>query len=134
MPALASTDNVCRKLTADGDLDISAGRSQFLSGIEGFVAGVHARLRLVRGEWFANRQRGMPYRENAYVPTSEAILGEVFDEGKVRSAYAAAIAETPGFGELLLMEIAFNRTTRRLTVTWSARTAFGDTEPTTEEF
>jgi hypothetical protein len=134
MPALASTDPVALLLTADGDLDLTDNRGSFVAGLEGFVAGALARLRLVRGEFFADRRRGMPYRENKYVPTSDAILGEVFDEAKVRAAYAAALAEVPGFGELTSLSIAFNTTTRRLTVTWQARTQFGDTAVTSTEF
>lgn len=132
--AIASTDNVVRRLTADGDLDISAGRSVFLAGLEAFVVGANARLRLVRGEWFADRTRGMPYVENAYVLATDALLGQAFDEAKARLAYATAIRETPGFGELLVMQLAFDRVTRRLTVTWQARTAFGDTPVTVQEF
>lgn len=130
---LASTDPVVRKLTADGDLDLTAGRSQFLSGLDGFVVGANARLKLVRGEWFADRRRGMPYVENAYVDATEAILGQPFDEAKARLAYTAAISETPGFGALLRMELAFLSTTRRLIVTWQARTVFGDTPVTVLE-
>jgi hypothetical protein len=132
--ALASTDAVVRKLTADGDLDISAGRSQFLAGLDGFVIGANARMKLVRGEWFNDRTRGMPYVENDYVGASEALLGQPYDEAKARLAYTAAITETPGFGQMLQMRLAFNATTRRLLVTWQARTAFGDTPVTVQEF
>lgn len=131
--ALASTDNVARKLTADGDLDISAGRSQFLAGVDGFVAGVNARLRMTRGSWFRDRTRGMPYVENDHVRSIDAILGQPYDEAKARAAYTAAISETPGFGKLLRLEVAFNATTRRLTVSWQARTQFGDTPVVVEE-
>jgi hypothetical protein len=134
MPAIASTDAVVRKLTADGDLDISAGRSQFLAGIEAFVVGANARMKLVRGELFSDRTRGMPYVENDYVLASAAILGQPFDEGKARLAYTAAIGETPGFGAMLSMAITFNATTRRQAVTWQARTQFGDTPVVVQEF
>lgn len=133
MPTIASTDSVVRKLTADGDLDVSAFHSQFLAGLQAFIVGANARLQLVRGEWFADRGRGMPYRENAYVLPDDALLGQPFDESKSRLAYTAAISETPGFGELLKMEIVFNRTARRQTVTWQARTQFGDTPVVVQE-
>lgn len=134
MLTLASTDNVARLLTADGDLDISANRSQFVSGLAGFVAGANARLAMVRGEWFADRARGLPLVENDYVKASEAILGQPFDEVKVRTAYAAAIGETPGFGKMLKMSVTFTASTRRVLVTWQARTQFGDTPVVVQEF
>ena len=131
--ALASTDRVVRKLTADGDLDISAGRSQFLAGLEAFVVGANARLRLTRGSWFRDRARGMPYVENDYVRSVDALLGQPFAESKFRAAYQAAIAETPGFDRMLRFEVAFNTATRRARVTWQARTRFGDTPTVVEE-
>lgn len=134
MPTLASTDNVARLLTADGDLDISANRSSFVAGLAGFVQGANARLQLVRGELFSDRSRGLPLVENDHVKASEAILGQPFDEVKIRTAYTAAIADTPGFGKMLKMVVTFTASTRRTLVTWQARTQFGDTPVVVQEF
>ena len=128
-----STDAVARRLTADGDLDISAGRTQFVAGLEGVAAGIKARLDLIRGEFFADRFAGMPYLEGIYVPARDALLGQAFDESKVRTAYAAAILSTPGVYRTKRLDIAFNNRTRKCSVTYVASTIFGDTAVTTVE-
>lgn len=130
---LLSTDPVARRLTADGDIDVSSGRTALVAGIEGFTAGAQARLQLVRGELFTNRRRGMPYLENRYVPARDALLGSSFDERKVRAAFRDALSDTPGFDRLLRLEVVFDAKTRRAAVTWQARTVFGDTPITTSE-
>ena len=130
--ALLSTDPVGRLLTADGDRDLSAGRSQFAAGLVAFAQGANARIKLIKGELFVNRTLGVPYVENAYVTADEALIGQGFDEAKARRAFTTAIAATPGFGSLTSMVIAFDKTTRGMTVTWAARTAFGDASSTVE--
>lgn len=124
---MLSTDAVARRLTSDGDLDISAGRSTFVAGVAGVAAGVRARLELIRGEWFWDRTRGLPTIENDYVRPRDALLGQAFDEAKARKAFAAAILDTPAVTRLLRLEIAWNGSTRKATVTWQARCTFGDT-------
>ena len=128
---MLSTDAVALRLDDDGDLDLTAGTLAFVAGLEGVAAGVRARLELIRGEWFWDRTRGMPYLENSYVPPRDALLGQAFDEGRCRAAYARAILETPGVVQLLRLEIAHDNRTRTTRVTWQARTLFGDTAVTT---
>lgn len=130
---MLSTDRVARLLTADGDINISAGRGQFASGLTAFIQGANARILLIKGELILDRTKGVPYAENQYVKPSEALIGQKFDEAKARRAFTTAIAGTPGFGSMLSMAIAFSKETRGLTLTWRAATAFGDTEVVTVE-
>lgn len=130
---MLSTDHVGFLLDGDGDLDVSAGRLQLASGLVGAAQGVNARLELVRGEWFANRAAGVAFYENAYVTASQAILGQAYSEAKARREYRAAILDCPSIAAVTRLELAFNGATRKLTVTWAARTAFGDTLTGTAE-
>lgn len=130
--ALLSTDPVGRLLDADGDIDISTGRTRFASGLTAFAQGANARIRLVKGEWFLNRAVGVAYAQNAYVTAAQALLGAAFDEAKARREFTTAISGTPGFGSMVSMVIAFGKATRKLTVTWTARTSFGDVTSTVE--
>lgn len=130
---MLSTDAVARRLTADGDIDITAGRTQFVAGLDGVAAGIRARLELIRGEFFADRGAGFPSLENAYVAARDALLGQAFNEAKVRTAYAAAILSTPGVYRIKRHDIVFNNRTRKCSVTYVASTIFGDTPVTTVE-
>lgn len=123
---MLSTDALATLVDDDGDIDISAGRRQFVSGLAGVVALVRARLALYRGEWFMRRSAGVPYAEGPYVTEREAILGSVFDEGKARAAFSSAILGTPGIVELASLVVTFVPESRRLLVAWEARTEFGD--------
>lgn len=131
--ALLSTDAVAILLDAAGDVDISAGTLQFAAGLAGFVQGADARIKLIKGEMAAvGILGGVPYVEGVTVKPSDALVGQRYDEPKARRAFTAAIAETPGFGSMTSMQIAHDKTTRHLAVTWSAKTNFGDVEATTE--
>lgn len=132
MAPMLSTDPAGLLLDAGGDLDISAGRLQFASGLAGFAQGANARIQLIRGEWFLDRALGVPYIEGRFVTADQALIGQPFLDAKARQAFTAAIAATPGFGSISSMTIAIDKVTRRMTVTWSARTAFGDVASTVE--
>lgn len=131
---MLSTDAVARRLTADGDLDISAGRSTFVAGVEGVAQGIAARLELIRGEFEWDRTAGFPLYENDYVSPRTAIMGQAFNESKLRSAFLVAVLSTPAVVAVPKLEIAWSARTRKATVTYVARTLFGDTPPTTVEF
>lgn len=124
---LLSTDPVGLRLTADGDLDRSSGGLRLARGIDGVVQGVRVRMLLVRGEWFLNLAAGVPYLERPGVPAADALLGRRFSEAKALAAFRRPILATPGVAEVLALAVAFDRATRELAVTWSARTVFGDT-------
>lgn len=130
---MLSTDAVARRLTADGDLDISAGRSQFVAGLDGVAAGIRARLELIRGEFFWDRAAGVPYLENDYVTARDALLGQAFNEARARTAYAAALLSTPGALKIGRLDIAFDSRTRACRITYQVSTIFGDTAVTTVE-
>lgn len=130
---MLSTDAVARRLTADGDLDISASRSTFVAGVEGVAQGVAARLALIRGEFDWDRTAGFPLYEGPHVSSRTAIMGQAFNEAKLRAALLTAILSTPAVVRVPRLEIAWSARTRKATVTYVARTQFGDTPPTTVE-
>lgn len=126
---MLSTDPVCILLTSDGDISISAtGRTSMASGLTAAVQGARARMSLIRGEWFLNLGAGVPYLERDGVKASEALLGQVYSPVKVRTEMRKAILSTPGITEILVLTVELDPATRAVTVTWQARTTFGDTE------
>jgi hypothetical protein len=126
---MLSTDPVCLTLTTDGDIAISAdGRTSLASGLTAAVQGARARMGLIRGEWFLDLSVGVPYLERDGVTASAALLGQVYDPVKVRTEMRKAILSTPGVIEIILLTVELDPTTRAVTVTWRAKTLFGDTE------
>lgn len=124
--ALLETEPVDFLLTVAGDLDVSGGL-QFSRGSAAVAQGLRLRLLKARGEWFLNRDEGVPYFENDVVDAAEALLGQRFSESKARAAFRDVILAAPGIAELLSLTCSFNRGTRELSVAFKVRTVFGDT-------
>ncbi len=122
--ALLITDPVCFRRDADGRLKFPL---ELARGLEGAGIGIRARLGLFAGEFFADLDAGVPYAENATVSEREAILGQAFEPAKARAAFRREILTTPGVVEVTALELAFDAAERRLSVTYVARTAWGDT-------
>lgn len=98
-------------------------------GLEAVAIGIRTRLLMCRGEWFLDLDKGVPYlpTEDGVVPESEAILGQPFDPVKIRAALLDLILETPGVLDVPVLRVSFDGAERVLTITWVARTRFGDT-------
>lgn len=114
--------------------DISAtGDLVLTTGITAVVQGARIRLRTVAGEWFLNRAAGVAWLERDGVDVSRVLLGQKYNQAKAirefRNALlgTAEVAGVPGIVSLTRLECTFDNRSRTLTVTWQARTAFGDT-------
>lgn len=127
--ALLETDPLDIALGADGDIALGTdGGPYFTRGLAGVAQLCRTALLLFRGEWFRDLDAGVPWIANASVSEDRAILWQKFvDETIARAAVRDAILAVPGVLGLVSLEVAFDRAARQLTITWSARTVFGDT-------
>ena len=101
---------------------------RFTRGLEAVVQGIKVRLRRVRGEWFLDRDGGVPYIATDIVPESEALLGQKFNATKARAAIRDEILKAPGVVELLALAASFESATRTLRIEFRVRTGFGDSD------
>lgn len=92
----------------------------FVSGVDAVRQGIERRVKKFRGEWFLNTDSGMPWFED--------ILGQQYDELKIKAAFREAILATPGVGSILSMSVSFSAATRLLSVTWKVQTQFDDSD------
>ncbi len=109
------------------DLDVSGGQLHFSKGLQGVAQGVDILVNMIRGEWFLNQLIGVPYLQGKTVTKDEALLGEKFDKAKAAAAFRAVIATGPGVTDVLLADVQFNPGTRKASLKWRVRCAFGDT-------
>jgi len=68
------------------------------------------------------------------VTDADAILGRRFDPIKTRAAFLGEILTTPGVFDVPIFRMQFEPADRVLSISWVARTQFGDTELDTLDF
>jgi len=127
VPNLLSTDPLCFKRDANGDLQFPL---ELASGLEAVAILLRERIRLFRGEWFLSVLAGIPYLpsdDGTTVTETEAILAQPFDPVKVRAALLTEILSTPAVVDVPVLRMSFDGPTRVLSTTWVAKTQFGDT-------
>lgn len=123
---MLSTDPIDLLLDANDDLVIDTDL-QWSRGLPAIAQGIRIALRLVKGEWFLDLDDGVPYYEREGVSVNDALLGGRFSEAKALASFRSAILRAPGVNTITSLAVVFDGPTRKLTVTWSVRTVFGDT-------
>lgn len=108
-----------RVLSPSGDYVFGQGSSEFLVNSPETVAqAVLTRLKLAQGEWFLDLEEGTPY--------GTQILGEN-TQSTYDIALRARILDTPGVRSIVAYASSLDTTTRKLTVTCTIDTDFGQT-------
>lgn len=99
-----------------GDLSLADGRLSLVEGVDAVAQRLGGRLRLWRGEWFADTGLGIPYAQ---------ILGQKGGDRVAEAALRSAITTCPGVSALLDFALTLDRA-RHAVVTFRARTVDGD--------
>lgn len=124
--AQLSTDIIDWALDADGDIAVGQDVA-WTSGLPGVVQSTRIAVSMVRGEWFLNDLEGVPLWERSGVPAADALLGQPYNSLKAIAAYREALLNAPHVITILVLQVALDKAIRKLRVTWSVRTTFGDT-------
>ena len=107
-----------RRLDADGDMLFGRGAVDFYeNSAEGVAQCVRTRLALWRGQWFIDTSAGTPWLQE--------ILGR---REAVEVILRSRILETPGVRELSAFEAIFDPETRRMKVSATIVTDYGEIE------
>jgi hypothetical protein len=107
------------KLNAGGDLDFTSGDLHFLDDSLCIIQSISNRLQFWQGEWFLDTRQGMPYFQQ--------IFAKGVNQALIKSIFRNAILTTPGVVSVLNVDLAFNSSSRALTVTWQAKISTGQT-------
>lgn len=111
------------RLTAEGDLYLdAAGTLAQVDGAAAIAQQCATRLRFGLGEYFGDLRQGIPYFEE--------ILVKGGDLGRAREIVRRALLTVPGVVDVPVIELALERASRRLTVTWQARVSVAGVDPT----
>ncbi len=107
---------------------------RFVRGLAAVRQGVRIRLSMARGEWFLNLDIGVPWHptDDGVVSEDQAILGSArFDQDAINSSIRRVIERTPNVVQVIEIRSVLGNSSREVTITWSARTAFGDLQDDT---
>lgn len=104
--------------TVTGDLDITDNKLSLTSGLKAIEQRITQRLRLFLGEWFLNRDRGVPWIQQVFRKNPNPIVVDAVIKREI-------IAE-PQVIELQTFELDLDESTRLLTVTFRAKTQLGE--------
>lgn len=106
-----------RKLDESGDMVFGLGAAAFHRDTpEGVAQAVVTRLRLLTGEWFLDTSAGTAWQTR--------VLGR-HTEGTHDAEIASRILGTPGVAGLAAFSSSLDRDTRRLTITATIDTIYG---------
>lgn len=115
------TDPVDLLVDDDNDIVFENGDLVLSTGIEAITQQCRIVMQMFQGEWFLNLDAGLPYWDQ--------ILGQ-----KPNIAIQAAtiyvrreLMLVDGVVDILKLETTFDKTSRRLTISWQVDTEFGET-------
>lgn len=101
---MLSTDPIDILRDASGDI---VNPPVFSSGPEGVRQQLIQNVRDSKGEWFLNRDIGPAWLPNDIVDEGQSILGNPFDEVRVRTEIRAAIFRTVAVTEIVSMSVEY---------------------------
>ncbi len=103
----------------DSNNDLLLAGSQIARVTEGaqVVQRVGSRLRFYEGEGIFDISEGTPWLQS--------IMGKPYDLALTEALLKARIIETPGVDILNKFELTFDKSTRGMTITWTATTIYG---------
>lgn len=99
--------------TGDGDLQLTDGKLTLVEGPQETAIRMRNRLFSVKGEWFADVSRGIPYFELVFVTNPNLDI--------IENVLTQAIESLPGVAQVEKMELTLDRRTRDLVVTTETR-------------
>lgn len=96
------------KQTSSGDLDVTAGRLSIVDGVRSLAQTIGTRCKMVRGEYFADLDQGVPFVGTILVKRPDAPL--------IRAIFREVIEETPGVTEVEELSYSLDDATRTATL------------------
>lgn len=107
-----------RKLSSDGDYVFGSGKNDFLvNSPEAVAQAILTRLKLWLGEWFADTSDGTGWNQSIVGKQSKNLYELTLHQ---------RVLETPGVKNIVDFQSTLDPDTRRLTVSMTVNTIFGE--------
>lgn len=108
------------KMTTLGDLDLSTGDIQLVTGRDEIAQHLRIRLKFFIGEWFLDKRLGIPYIQKVFRKNPNSNV--------VRDLISRTALGTPGVEEIQSLDFVLDGANRKLTVDLRAKIV-GDDVP-----
>lgn len=108
-----------RRIEKTWDMTFGFGLANYAARAEAVAQSVRTRLQLIQGEWFLDTSAGVPYLAQICVKPANLPLAE--------SLIKATILETEGVATLEAFDMTFDANTRRLNISATVTTIYGET-------
>lgn len=109
------------------DIVIQNGDAGLSTGLPGVAQGCRTAVNMIRGEWFLDLDRGIPYFQRDGVPATEALLGQPFETTKTLSPFRDALAAVNGVASVDSVTATYDPATREVDIAWVVTSVFGGT-------
>lgn len=107
----------------ENDLRVDTFNLSLVDGLDYIRQKLQIRLQFFYGEWFLDTTQGIKYFDEIFIKNPTL--------SRVQSILKAAITDTPGVNELLKMECSIDNARRKLLVTFTVNTTYGNTTMST---
>jgi hypothetical protein len=104
-----------RKLTTDGDIDLSQGKSVYVENEDKVAQILRIRLHFYEGEWFLDTRLGIPYFSKVFI--------KQYSENEIAFIFKKCILDTEGVKSILDYQQTFSN--RSFTIKFTVNTIFG---------
>ena len=113
---------ISRSLNSSNDLYLLEGRIAVIQDGEEVLQHVRTRLLTYQAEWFLDTTAGIPYLQSILIKPANLSATE--------SIIKSEILQTPGVEGLSSFGLEFNKTTRTLSINFTAQTTYGNVSGT----
>lgn len=101
-----------------GKFKLVNGNWSFTQGADAIRQGIEIRLQFFLGEWFLDVTKGIAYYQQVFAKNPSVPV--------VRAMLREKILEAPGVRTVTSLEVALNKSTRKMSVAWTADTDAGE--------
>jgi hypothetical protein len=113
--------------TTAHDLVFENGDVALTYSSEGIAQECKIAAKMIAGEWFYNLDEGIALYKREGIDPARVILGAKFSKPRVIAEFNRVLLAIEGVNKVNAIDVAFNSSTRTLSVKYEVTTIFGDT-------
>lgn len=106
-----------------GDVEITDNAND----VSGIAQDIKIAVQMIAGEYFYDLDQGIALYRRDGIDPNRVILGARFSKARVIAEFNRAIFSVEGVSSIISIDVRFDTTTRKVSVSYKVKTVFGDT-------